>query len=367
MGLRPTFRIEANGSDITDIAARRLVSLDLTDEAGYRSDEVTIVLADPASEIELPEKGAELSVWLGYDDANTLMGVYVVDEITVAFPPRQLSVKAKASPQATGSPSGYVPLQTQFTRSWNAGTTLGDMARRIAGDHGLRAVIDADLDAIELPHVDQVDESNVNLLTRLARVYDATAKPAAGRLIIARRATGISATGEDIPPVVLRPKQITRARATISGRFTHGQVIATYRDQAAAADVEVPVGQGEPVRRLRHSFTSREEAEAAAAAEIARGQRGERKLTVSCPGDPDLQAEGLLVMLECGAGIDGAWTISKVRHSLSSSGYTCDIECEATRAGGGTGGGENAAFRWLRENYPWLYDPFDPPIPPAEE
>ena len=360
MGIRPTYAVNANGSDITGMIGPRLISLVVTDEAGYQSDEATIVLADPAREIELPEKGAELEIWIGYDDSNTLMGLYVVDEIEIATPPRQLTIKAKASPQATGTPSGFVPLQTQFTRSWDAGTTLGDMTRRIAADHGLRAVVDGELDGIVLPHVDQVDESNINLLTRLSRNYDATAKPAGGNLVLARRGQAQTATGEDIPPVLLREADVTRATAKISGRFTHGSVVGTWRDVDAAIDREVTVGSGEPVRRLRHNYTTEDEARAAATAEISRGQRGERKLSIAMPGRPELMAEGLVVMLDFGDGIDGVWAVERVTHTLNKSGYRCAVECENTPAGGGGGGGGansgQAAREWLAESYPELYD-----------
>lgn len=77
------------------------------------------------------------------------------------------------------STSGRVDIQSQKSRSWKAGTTIGDMVRRIAGEHRLQQKVSASLAAIALPHIDQSAESDMNLLHRLAKRYDVVAKPAA--------------------------------------------------------------------------------------------------------------------------------------------------------------------------------------------
>ena len=77
MGIAPRFRVTANNEDITEALRERFVSLRLTDKAGLDSDELTITLADhdPQAPIALPPAGAELTVWLGYDDQADEMGV----------------------------------------------------------------------------------------------------------------------------------------------------------------------------------------------------------------------------------------------------------------------------------------------------
>lgn len=374
MGIRPQVKVIANGANISDAINRRLIRLDLVDEAGESSDSLTILLAQDGS-LALPPKGGELQTWLGYDGSLTRMGVYIVDELKVRWNAgvSELEIKAKASPQAAETPSGYMPLQTQRTRSWDAGTTLGGMARTIAGEHGLQAVVAEELDGVVLDHIDQVNESDINLLTRLARERDAVAKPAGGRLVLVLRGGGVTATGEEIPPVIRQPHQVTLAEATISGRYTSGSVVAVWRDADAAVDREVTVGEGEPVTRLRHTYQTEEQAGAAASAELSRGQRGERQLTVTMPGDPDIIAEGTLVMLDFGVGIDGMWSITKANHRISRQGYVVVVTCELPggsddssrrRAGGGGDNSGQLAREYVAENFPWLYETVTQPDDP---
>ena len=334
LNIRPEFRLVANSEDITETIRQRFVSLRLTDEAGLKSDALEITLADhdPVNRIDLPAAGAELELWLGYDGEAQRMGTFIVDELELAGPPDSLVIKSKAAPQAeSGSGSGSTRLMvtTQKTRSWDAGTTLGDMARTIAQEHGLEPAVAASLDAITLPHVDQVNESDINLLTRLVKDYDAIAKPAGGKLVLAKRGESKTTGGQQLPTITVTLNQVTTWRVTITKRTPAGSVVAVWRDLSSAQDREAKVGNGEPVKRLRHQHSDQASAEQAARAELQKGQRGEASLSVSMPGDPQLIAEARLVLGEgFRDGVAGEWLITRVEHSLDSGGYRCSVTGE---------------------------------------
>ncbi|MDF1583908.1 MAG: hypothetical protein P1P78_11420 [Methyloprofundus sp.] len=63
--MTPAYKILANQNDITAAIRDRLISLNITDEAGMQSDSITIVLDDRDNIIELPNKGAQLDVFIG--------------------------------------------------------------------------------------------------------------------------------------------------------------------------------------------------------------------------------------------------------------------------------------------------------------
>jgi phage protein D len=87
--MRPDFQILADQQDITTRLQDRLLSLHITDEAGFRSDTVELQLDDRDGKIEWPKHGAELDISLGYRSTGlTAMGRYVVDEIVHTSPPR---------------------------------------------------------------------------------------------------------------------------------------------------------------------------------------------------------------------------------------------------------------------------------------
>jgi len=134
MGLiyQPAFSLSADGRDITAQIQRNLISLTLTDKSGNESDRLAISIAAP--DMPLPSKGAVLRLSLGFGDALVSKGAFVVDEVTVSGPPRQIQIVAKAAPMDGAKQTAQ--LQTQKTRSWDD-VSLGDLVRTVAADHGL--------------------------------------------------------------------------------------------------------------------------------------------------------------------------------------------------------------------------------------
>ena len=91
-------------------------------------------------------------------DTVEVAGQTVVDEIEIRSPPATLSVSAKAADMVG-------PFRSPKTRSWDA-TTLGALVNAIAIEHRYQAKIDPELGALQIPHLDQMAESDMALLTR---------------------------------------------------------------------------------------------------------------------------------------------------------------------------------------------------------
>lgn len=329
-GIRPTFSITANQADITAAILDRFISLTLTDAIGMESDTLEITLADndPLVPISIPPTGAELELAMGYDGINTPMGLFVCDEVEVAGWPGEMVIRARAAVYEK-SKGGKTDLQTQKTRSWDAGTTLAAMVEKIASEHSLTAAVAESLKSIQLPHTDQADESDINLLTRLAKKYDAIVKPAAGKLVLAKRGESKSVGGEELAPVALVPSDCINFRMVLAKRETAGQVVAYWHAVKEAKRNEVKVGTGEPVRRLKQYYPTEEMALAAARADLARRERGQQTISLSCDGSPAILAEAPLTLAGFRPGVDGDWLISRVTHRIDAiGGYTCDVEAE---------------------------------------
>lgn len=329
-GIEPTYMVLANQADITATIASRFISLSLTDAVGVESDMLEITLADnePLAPIAIPETGAELQLFLGYDGINIPMGLFICDEVELAGWPGEMTIRARAAvyDQSNG---GKSDLQTQKTRSWPEGTTLGAMVETIAGEHSLEPAVSESLASIALPHTDQVDESDINLLLRMAKKYDGIVKPGAGKLVLAKRGESKSVSGQPLVPVLVNPSDCASWRMSISKRETAGMVVAYWHAVRNSKRHEVKVGSGEPVRRLRQYYPTEEMALAAARAELTRRQRGQETVALTVTGAPWIAAECPLTLLGFRPGVDGEWLISRVVHRLEkSSGYTCDIEAE---------------------------------------
>ena len=330
----PYFRIEANDSDITSKILDRFVSLRFTDETGNTSDMLEIVLADhdPENPISIPPTGAELKLYLGYDGDAKYMGLFVADEIEMSGPPDEMTIRARAAPYDQ-SKAGKTGLQTQKVRSWQAGLTIGAVVKQIASEHNMQGLVAPSLSSIQLPHIDQPDESDINFLLRLAKKYDAVAKPVAGNLIMAKRGEFKSVSGQDLPSVSIDLSEVTTWRMMQSMRESAGTVVAYWHAVKQATRHEVSVGSGEPVKRLKQYFPTSDEALAAAKSELDRRRRRMVTFYITMPGRNDLAAEAEINLTSWRAGIATSWVCTHVEHFLDSRGYSCHVEMEQPNSG----------------------------------
>lgn len=239
--MRPTFQITAAGSDITGDVSARLVSLDITDTVDETSDSLTLVLEDAAGTLALPASGAKLEIALGYDGNNQRLGAFVVDEVQVEGPPDLITVQASSTPFVTDrGGGGQAAFTSRKSRSFED-KTLGEIVQTVAGDCGLTASVDSDLASIQVPHVAQVDESDANLLIRLARRYGGVLKPADGRLVMASEAGGRSVSGQSLE-VTLTPADVTSWKLKVGGKNQGvNKVRAKSHDYSKATVDEVEV------------------------------------------------------------------------------------------------------------------------------
>lgn len=333
MGLNPVrgaFRLTANDQDITAKIADRFVSLRLTDETGFESDMLEVVLADhdPQNRIQRPPKGAELELWLGYDDQVVRMGLYVCDEFVRSGWPGRVTLRARAAVYDE-TVKGKKDLQTQKSRAWKNGTKLGDMVSKMASEHGMQPAVAPALASITLPRYDQTEESDLSFLLRILKHYDAVVKPAGGKLVVAKRGAGVTISGAALPTVTLDATEITDWSVTQSERENPGTVVAYWHSKVQQKRTEMTVGSGNPVMRIRHYFPTADAAAQAAQAELDKRKRRQNHFTGTLPGRNDLVAEGAVTLTGFGVDdVDGEWLIRRVEHELDDSGYRCHVEAE---------------------------------------
>ncbi len=118
------------------------------------------------------------------------MGLFFHSESEIQLAPRRLTVRATAADFRRRS-----SLKARKRRSWD-NVSLGDLVRSIAAEHDYTGRVHPSLAGVIIPHIDQTAESDLHLLRRLARQYDATTKAAGGRLIFQPRGIGRSAGGD---------------------------------------------------------------------------------------------------------------------------------------------------------------------------
>lgn len=321
--MTPLYVITANGKPITSLIGPILNSLTVTDETGEQADRLTLRLDDTAGNLELPKRGAILTLQLGIGSAMVDFGQYTVDTVTASGPPNILQIDAHAVPMA-----GDGKMQQRKSRSWD-GKTIADIVRTVAGENGLQAVIAANLADVDPGHLDQTDESDISFLARLARDFGASVKATTGRLAFVLRGSSQTASGSPLKSATLHRSDISRWMATFADRGGYKSVVATYRDIAAAVTTEVLVGEGEPVFRLPHVYTNESNARRAAKARLddfARSTGGKIQLVI--PARLDLIAETPITVQGIRQGVDGSYVARRVEHTLDKSGLRTTVDCE---------------------------------------
>lgn len=322
--MQPIFKVLADGADITARINQRLISIKTTDEAGFKSDTCTIELDDRDGLIALPRKGAKLDIYLGYEETGiSKVGVYTVDEVSLTGFPETLSISGKAADMSAGE------LKSQKTRHFD-NITLGDLVKTIAGSNGLVGKVSADLAAIQLGHVDQTQESDLHLLTRLAKEYGGVAKVTNDHLIIAKAGESKSVGGASLSPIYIDKTQVSGYQCSITDRGKYASVTATYHDKATGQNIAVSTSAEKPAHTLRHTYDNEQQAIEAAQAKKSALDQGTATVDVTLSiGNPNLFAESPLILTGFRSGITGPeWTTTRVEQSFSKSSFTTQVNGE---------------------------------------
>lgn len=232
------YRITVDGKDISATLDGRLVSLTLADNRGFEADQLDIALDDTDGKLDLPPRGAIISVAFGWESSGLVeKGTFTVDEIEHTGTPDTLTIRARSADLRAG-------LTTQRERSWHD-TTLGAIVSTIADECGLGPMISIGLADKTIDHIDQTNETAANLLTRLAQQHDAISTVKNGQLLFISAAAGVSASGKPLPAITIERQSGDQHRFSLADRETYTAVRATWNDLGSGTKGEVVWGKDE--------------------------------------------------------------------------------------------------------------------------
>ncbi|WP_224825755.1 contractile injection system protein, VgrG/Pvc8 family [Cognatishimia sp. MH4019] len=319
--MTPDFKVIAAGVNITSQIGDRLLSLMVSDHAGFKSDTVEITLDDRDNAIELPLPGALLVVFMGYKETFLApMGVFTADEVVAKGPPDRVTIRGKAV-NLGGS------IKEQKTRNWD-NKTIEDIVATIAGEHGLEPKVAKELKPFLYEHLDQTDESDVNFLTRIAKDHDAISTVKGAALLFIGKGEGKTASGIPMIPRPITKSGELRWSMTLASRANFQAVEAHWHNEESGQKETVTAGKRSPVKRLRHLHSTKAEAVRAAKAKLDELKRGNDTLAITMPGDPTVAAEGQIIALGFRIGVSGLWSVTSARHQISGGGFTTSIQTE---------------------------------------
>lgn len=317
--MTPAYEITANGISVTKLFEGRLRSLSVKDEAGMASDSCSIEVEDSGRDIAVPGRGVEIEVALGYAGALTKMGRFTVDEYTTQGPPDTIRIEGKAASFAN-SETGKA-MQASKTRSWPA-STVGDVAGKIATEHGMDFEISTAAAAIPLPHLDQTAESDLHLLTRIGIDHELLIKPAFGKLIVLTIQKSQTTADKDIPVVTIMRTEVSSYSFTGITRSAYTGVIARWHDATTGKERSTLAGSNKTTYTITSLCVDEATAKSTASATLARFERMGGEFSIEVPGRTEIMAEGRLHLVGFRAEYDKlTWRIESAEHTIDKSGY----------------------------------------------
>lgn len=321
----PAIRITVDEKDIAPAIIPRLISLDLMDNRGIEADQLTLTLSDHDGLLAIPPKGAIIRFWLGWSDTGLVdKGTYTVDETEHSGAPDVLSIRARSADFRKS-------LKTKRERSWS-NTTLGAVLDDIALGNGLTATIAGTLNGLPILQLDQANESDANLISRIGEEFDAVVTIKAGCLLCLPAGGGKTTSGAELPHITLTRADGDQHRYLQADRDRYDGVRAYFYDVNSAKKQEAIAGGGEHLKDLRHTYSDRQSALRAARAEFNRLQRGSATLSYTLAlGRPDLIPELTYTLQGVKDEIDEIiWYGGNVQHTLSAdNGYTVSLALES--------------------------------------
>ena len=337
MNRTPVLKLSADDKPLDDQVMARLMALSVTDNKNKDADELSITLDDHDGALELPKRGVKLQCWLGYTDAGVHdMGTYIVDSSEWSGTPDTISIKAKSADFKSSLKSGR-------SQSYHD-ATLGRIASEVAQRQSLELAIKPELATINVGHVDQTDESDINLLTRLCHQYGAVVNIKHGKLLIFTANSNETISGDKLTLTEITRQTGDSYRYSVEDRQSdYTGVSAGYQDtgkatkqSATAGNVEKRGGGDDPntkTKRLKGTYKSKDAAAAAAHAEMKRIEDEQAKFSLNTAyAYPAITTESPIKLTGFKQAIDELkWTVDKATHSYSkSSGLTSQLDLLAS-------------------------------------
>lgn len=343
----PDYTLIVNNKNITTDIKARLISLTLNDNRGFDADQLDIELDDADGKLELPPRGASIRMTLGWTGESLVdKGSFTVDEIEHNGAPDVLTIRARSADFRD-------TLNIKRNASYHK-VTVGDIVNTIASRHTLTSGISASMASIPIPHMDQTNESDANLLTRLAKQEGAIATIKAGKLLFIEPGKALSASGKPLGTVTITRQDGDNHQFVIADRDAYTGVKAHWLDTLQGKKKTVAVHRVRKPRKtttkknpeqpegdylagsdgnvlvMRHTYAYESTAERAAKAMWERLQRGVATFSLTlAKARPSLfpelpvNVQGFKKQID-----DTQWLLVKVTHQLSNSGYTQDLELE---------------------------------------
>lgn len=335
---RAIFAVTVGGTNVTSTFASYLISINVSDAAGQTSDTASIELDDTDGRLVMPQKGALVSIMLGWEGGGLAQVFYgTVDEVSASGSRgsgRTLSISA------TGMDTSGKAKEPQRLHLDN--TTIGEAMQKAGKVAGLTVTIDSELASIARDYISLDDESFTAFGERIAHEVGGTFKIVGDRAVLAKRNGGTSASGSALSSVVaawginLHSYNIS----PVLGRAYEKKTAVRYYDKKKAewkvTEQDTGTDGAETKKTSINSAADEETAKAQAKSDAEESDRKKGGGSVTIEGNPLAQPEGMCGVIGCRPGVDGSYRIESVGHRYSrGGGFVTQLQLKQPQGGAG--------------------------------
>lgn len=238
--MTPFVEISIAGRVIGGVGKRALPG-QLVEYDGEHADELHLSISNYDGMLQKPRKDERVTVRLGWKETGVAkIGEFVITEIDKVGPSAQFHIVGHSADLKK-------TLKKQKTRAWKKDKKLGDVIKDVAKDNDLQPAIDSELEKVEIEKIiAQTGESDMHLVTRLARQYGALAKFKDGRLVFVKKGKGTTASGQPAERETITPNDCVGFTFHSGARNERGKAKATHYDRSKAKrNVEESRGGGD--------------------------------------------------------------------------------------------------------------------------
>ena len=297
MVTHPSYRLIVNSKDVTASISPHLISLGLTDNENDESDELRLSVS---SKFKRPAYHDQIKVFLGDKQSQRFAGLFYVQKTSIRN-------NLELTITATGIDFNAELKERRHQRY--EGVTLAKLAETIARRHNLQVKSDLNQTIID---VDQVDESDLNLLNRLAKEHGIVFNIKNATLYFVTRAL-------EVPSVTVDIDKCTESEITRSNTTLYKACKAIYQNTRLNKMVTVSVGSGKPVLVKQGHFKNDGEARLFAQNALNRANQGTAEGTLTIPG--------LVVFAGSRLSLDrNLYVISRVEHAIDNNSWLTSVE-----------------------------------------
>jgi hypothetical protein len=324
----PTVTVSIAGSALSNFQ-QRVISGAITEHDGGHADELHFEISNYDGQMQKPTADQVVTVTFGWVETGTVKaGQFTVLEVTKKGPLATFEVTAHSADLLK-------TLKQQKTRSWTTGKTLGDVISQVASDNGLTPAVDSTLQSIPIDKViAQIRESDMHLLTRLARTYGALFKVSTGNLVFVPRGAGTTASGLQAGACTVTPQDCVEFSIHAKDRPRRSKSNAVYYDRSQAKRTTVAsttggTGDGAPDYTHPHIFGTQTEGQNHANARKGAFDRGAKDFHCQLgQGRTGAGAGGVCATQGFGDDDDMDWSIKTRTFEFGPKGNFVRLECE---------------------------------------